>query len=106
MVRADMELAVSGISERVLKAGDQVPECRLPDACGGYVRLNGLWAKVLSFGCRGTVCALRRNKALCRGAFIHAGSRRRGAPFASTYSFVCKCSPARFRLEERCVGRG
>ena len=47
--------------------------------------------------CGRTVCALRRNKALCRSASIHASSRRRGAVRrlrARTPSF-CKSSPAR-----------
>jgi peroxiredoxin len=52
MVRADMELAASGISQNALKAGDHVPDFRLPDARGNYVRLYTLLAKgpvVLSF---------------------------------------------------------
>jgi peroxiredoxin len=52
MERADMELAASGILERSLKAGDKAPDFRLPDARGGFVRLNDLLAKgpiVLSF---------------------------------------------------------
>jgi peroxiredoxin len=52
MERADMELAASGILDRALKAGERVPEFRLPDARGGFVRLNDLLAKgpvVLSF---------------------------------------------------------
>src|SRR6266404_8192805 len=52
MVRADMELAASGISQHALKAGDRVPDFRLPDARGDYVRLCDLLAKgpvVLSF---------------------------------------------------------
>ena len=40
MVRADMELAVSGITQRALKAGDRAPDFSLPDARGRYVRLN------------------------------------------------------------------
>jgi peroxiredoxin len=52
MVRADMELAASGIAQRALKAGDHAPDFRLPDARGGYVRLKDLLATgrvVLSF---------------------------------------------------------
>jgi peroxiredoxin len=52
MVRADMELAASGIAQRTLKAGDQAPDFRLPDARGGFVRLKDLLAAgpvVLSF---------------------------------------------------------
>jgi peroxiredoxin len=52
MERADMELAASGILDRALKAGERGPEFRLPDARGGFVRLNDLLAKgpvVLSF---------------------------------------------------------
>ena len=52
MVRADMELAASGIAQRALKAGHRAPDFSLPDARGGYVRLNGLLAAgpvVLSF---------------------------------------------------------
>jgi peroxiredoxin len=52
IVRADRELAVSGIVQRVLKAGDRAPDFSLPDARGGYVHLNGLLAAgpvVLSF---------------------------------------------------------
>ena len=52
MERADMDLAASDILERGLKAGDKVPDFRLPDAHGGVVRLNNLLAKgpvVLSF---------------------------------------------------------
>jgi peroxiredoxin len=52
MVRADMELAASGITQRALKAGDRAPDFRLPDARGGYIRLKDLLATgpvVLSF---------------------------------------------------------
>lgn len=52
MSRADMELAASGILDRGLKAGDKVPDFRLPEARGGFVRLKDLLAKgpvVLSF---------------------------------------------------------
>jgi peroxiredoxin len=52
MMRADMELAVSGIAQRVLKAGDHAPDFRLPDARGRYVRLKDVLAKgpvVVSF---------------------------------------------------------
>jgi hypothetical protein len=35
-----MELAVSGITQRALKAGDRAPDFSLPDARGRYVRLN------------------------------------------------------------------
>jgi peroxiredoxin len=52
MVRADMELAASGIARRALKAGDRAPDFNLPDARGGYVRLKDLLATgpvVLSF---------------------------------------------------------
>jgi hypothetical protein len=36
MVRADMELAASGIAQRALKAGDRAPDFSLPDARGGW----------------------------------------------------------------------
>jgi peroxiredoxin len=52
MVRADMELATSGIAQRALKAGDRVPDFGVPDTHGGYVRLYRLRATgpvVLSF---------------------------------------------------------
>lgn len=52
MVRADMGLAASGIAQRALKAGDQAPDFRLPDARGGYLHLKDLLATgpvVLSF---------------------------------------------------------
>jgi peroxiredoxin len=52
MVRADMELAASGIARRALKAGDRAPDFRLPDARGGYVRSRDMLttgAVVLSF---------------------------------------------------------
>ncbi len=52
MVRADMELAASGIAERSLKPGDRAPDFNLPDTRGGYVRLKDLLAAgpvVLSF---------------------------------------------------------
>lgn len=52
MVRADTELAASGIAQRALKAGDRAPDFNLPDARGGYVRLKDLLATgsvVLSF---------------------------------------------------------
>src|SRR5580704_15045674 len=42
MVRADLELAASGITPRALKAGDRAPDFRLPDARGSYVRLKSL----------------------------------------------------------------
>jgi peroxiredoxin len=45
-------LAASGIVQRALKAGGRAPDFSLPDARGGYVRLNGLLAAgpvVLSF---------------------------------------------------------
>jgi peroxiredoxin len=52
IVRADMDLAASGIVQRALKAGGRAPDFSLPDARGRYVRLNGLLASgpvVLSF---------------------------------------------------------
>jgi peroxiredoxin len=52
MVRADMELAASGIAQRALRAGDRAPDFSLPDARGGHVGLSGLLAAgpiVLSF---------------------------------------------------------
>jgi peroxiredoxin len=42
MVRADLELAASGITPRALKAGDRAPDFRLPDARSSYVRLKSL----------------------------------------------------------------
>ena len=58
MVRADMELAASGIAQRALKAGDRAPDFNLPDARGSYVHLKELLATgpvVLSFY-RGSWC--------------------------------------------------
>jgi hypothetical protein len=52
MVRADLELAASGIAKRALKAGDSAPDFNLPDTRGGNVRLKDLLARgpvVLSF---------------------------------------------------------
>ena len=52
MIRADMELAASGISQRALKAGDGAPDFILPDARGDSLRLKDLLAAgpvVLSF---------------------------------------------------------
>ena len=52
MVRADMELAASGMAQRALKAGDRTPDFNLTDARGGHVRLKDLLAAgpvVLSF---------------------------------------------------------
>lgn len=52
MTSADMELAASGITQRAVKAGDQAPDFRLPDARGGHVQLSTLLAKgpvVVSF---------------------------------------------------------
>jgi peroxiredoxin len=59
MVRADMELAASGIVQRALRAGDRAPDFRLPDARCGSIRLKDLLATgpvVLSFY-RGGWCA-------------------------------------------------
>ena len=50
--RADMNLAASAILERALKTGDRVPDFRLPDARGGFLRLKDLLGAgpvVLSF---------------------------------------------------------
>ena len=44
MVRADLELAASGIAQRALKAGDHPPDFLLPDARGGHVRSKDLLA--------------------------------------------------------------
>jgi peroxiredoxin len=52
MIRADMELAASGIARSALKAGDRAPEFRLPEVRGGYVQLRDLLTKgpvVVSF---------------------------------------------------------
>lgn len=52
MTRADMNLAASGITHRAVKAGDQAPDFRLPDARGGHVQLRNLLARgpvVVSF---------------------------------------------------------
>ena len=52
MTRADMDLAASGITRRVIKAGDLAPDFRLPDARGGHVQLRDLLFKgpvVVSF---------------------------------------------------------
>ena len=48
MVRADMELAVSGLTQHALKAGDGAPDFRLPEVRGGHLRLKVLLAKALS----------------------------------------------------------
>jgi hypothetical protein len=40
MARADMELAVSGVAQRALKACGRAPEFRLPDARCGYIWLK------------------------------------------------------------------
>ena len=56
MIRADMELAASGITQHAVKAGDRAPDFRLPDARGGYGRLRDLLATgpvVVSFYCGG-----------------------------------------------------
>jgi peroxiredoxin len=58
MIRADLDLAASGISQRALKAGDRAPDFTLPDARGGPLRLKNLLATgpvVLSFY-RGSWC--------------------------------------------------
>jgi peroxiredoxin len=52
MVRADTALAATGIEQRAVTTGDRAPDFRLPDARGGYVRLQDLLAKgpvVVSF---------------------------------------------------------
>ena len=52
MIRADMELAASGISQRALRAGDRAPDFTLPDARGDSLWLKDLLAAspvVLSF---------------------------------------------------------
>ncbi len=52
MVRADMELAASGIAQKAMKAGDRASDFRLHDVRGGYLRLKDLLAAgpvVLSF---------------------------------------------------------
>jgi AhpC/TSA family len=72
IVRADMELAASSIAQRALKAGDQAPDFRLPDARDGYVRLKDLLAPgpvVLSFiGAAGAPIAIS-NYGRCRKLF-------------------------------------
>jgi hypothetical protein len=47
MVRADMELAASGIAQCAIKTGDQAPDFLLPDARGGYVQMRDTLLKVL-----------------------------------------------------------
>jgi peroxiredoxin len=52
MMRADMALAASGITERAVKAGDEAPEFTLPSTHGELVRLRALIANgpvVISF---------------------------------------------------------
>jgi peroxiredoxin len=52
MTRADTELAAAGITKHALRAGDPVPDFRLPDARGCQVRFRDLLAKgpvVVSF---------------------------------------------------------
>ena len=52
MTRADTELAAAGIAKHALRAGDPVPDFRLPDARGCQVRFRDLLAKgpvVVSF---------------------------------------------------------
>ena len=52
MVRADLELAASGITQRALKSGDRAPDFELADSSGRSIRLSdrlSLGPVVLSF---------------------------------------------------------
>jgi hypothetical protein len=92
MVRAEMELAASGIAQRALKAGDRAPDFSLPDARGGYVRLNGPLAAGQSF-------SVSTEAAGAHIAISNCGHCSK--PFPKSCGSAPRLSPSRRRLRMR-----